>query len=133
MLSHDRAATLPLHTDALIRERARQLVGRAIRRQLWLFFLDEHDVQLPLLVPIDDLPPLPPDEPMVGLVALAEEVGAASVVAVLERFGDETLTPADVAWARHLRDSTTATSIRLRAILLSHRRGVRWIAPDDYL
>jgi hypothetical protein len=26
----------------------------------------------------------------------------------------------------------TATGLPMRAILLSHRRGVRWFAPDDY-
>ena len=133
MLSYDHAATQPLSTDALVQQRATELVGRAIRRQLWLFFLDDDDVQLPLVVPIDDLPIAPPDGVMVAIADLADAVAATSVVAVLERYGSEELTPGDREWARHLRDSCAATSVRLRAILLSHRRGVRWVAEDDYL
>lgn len=133
MLSYESAATLPLSTDALIHERATQLVGRAVRRQLWLFFLDEHDVQLPVIMPIDDLPMSPPSGLIPGIATFSEAVGASSVVAVLERYGDATLSPSDTAWARQLRETCTATSVRLRAILLSHRRGVRWVAEDDYM
>lgn len=133
MLSFDHAATRPLTTDALIQQRATELVGRAVRRQLWLFFLDENDVQLPLIVPIDDLPVSPPDEPMLGIADFADAAGASCIVAVLERYGDDALTSGDKAWARSLREGCGATSIRLRAILLSHRRGVRWVAQDDYL
>jgi hypothetical protein len=133
MISYDSAATQPLTTDALIHERATALVGRAVRRQLWLLFLDENDVQLPVIVPIDDIPVSPPDVLMLGVADIADEVSAASVIAVIERFGDETLTPGDTAWARHLRESCAAASVPLRAILLSHRHGVRWVAEDDYL
>jgi hypothetical protein len=133
MLSYDSAATQPLTTDALIHERATALVGRAVRRQLWLLFLDEHDLQLPVIMPIDDLPVSPPDGAKLPIAAIAQEVGARSVVVVLERYGDDTLTENDKEWARHLRESCAATSVRLRAILLSHRRGVRWVAVDDLL
>jgi hypothetical protein len=133
MLSYDSAATQPLTTDALIHERANALVGRAVRRQLWLLFLDDRDLQLPIIVPIDDLPVAPPEGAMLAIADIAEEVGARAVVAVLERYGDEALTAGDREWARQLRQSCAATSVRLRAILLSHRTGVRWVAEDDYL
>jgi hypothetical protein len=132
MLPFDQAALEPLTTDVLIQQRVADLVGRAIRRQLWLFFLDENSVQLPLVMPCDDLPVYPPDDPVPVYADFAEGCGATSIVAVLERFGDDELTPADTAWARHLHDSC-AGLVPLRAVLLSHRRGIRWIAEDDYL
>jgi len=132
MLSFDHASRQPLTSDALIQQRAAQLVGRAVQRQLWLMFLDDHDYQLPLLVPLEDMPENPPDWQL-PLGDFADEVGASAMFVVLERYGSEALTPADVAWARHIRECCVAASVDLRGILLSHRRGVRWVAPDDYL
>jgi hypothetical protein len=131
MLSFDQASLHPLTTDAQVQLRASQLVGRAVRRQLWIMLLDENDVQLPVIVPIDDLPPAPDGD--LPFAYIVESTGAAAVFVVLERYGGEELTPADRAWAKHVRDGCAAASVRLRGILLSHRRGVRWMAEDDYL
>ena len=132
MLSFDKASLHPLTTDALIQQRATQLVGRAVQRQLWLMFLDADDYQLPLLVPLEDMPESPPDWHL-PLGDFLEQAGASSLFVVLERYGDEALSPADIAWAKHVRASCDAASVDLRGVLLSHRRGVRWVAPDDYL
>lgn len=128
MLPFEQAATQRLTTDALIQERATELVGRAVTRQLWLLFLDANDVQLPLIVPLDDLPSMPLGDTEVYR-EIIDACGAASVVAAIERYGEETLTESDRAWARHLRANIGPV---LRGILLSHRLGVRWIAEDDY-
>jgi hypothetical protein len=133
---YDEAKLQPLTTNALIEERVAELLGRAIRRQLWLLFLDEHDVQLPLLVPLDGLPTSPPDPPDATLRSMlqhcAETAGAHSFIFVLERYADATLTPADIAWARALHSACDEVRMPLRGILLSHKRGVRWVAQDDY-
>lgn len=131
MLSFDQASLSPLTTSELLQQRAAQLVGRAVRRQLWVMFLDEDDYQLPLLMPCDDLPDSPPDWPL-PFDAFADAAGAAAVFVVLERFGSDVLTATDVAWAKHVSESCAAASVDLRGIMLSHRRGVRWVAPDDY-
>jgi hypothetical protein len=60
-------------------------------------------------------------------------IGAARIVLVLERYGPPVLSSADVAWARSLASGCQVAGLNLRAMLLSHRRGVRWIAPDDYV
>lgn len=133
--AYESTVTEPLTSDALIHERVAALVGRACRRQFWLFFLDEHSVQLPLLVPIGDPPshPQPESVALIGMVEhAAEAVGAVSLVVVIERYADETLTPSDLAWAAWLDDAFREHEIALRGILLSHRRGVRWVARDDY-
>ena len=125
----------PLTSDPLIEERIAALVGRACRRQLWFLFLNEVNVQLPLIIPVSD-PPVLPDPTvshLVGNIAQAGEVlDARWVIVVLERFAGAEFTPADKAWARTLGAAFDATTLPIRAILVSHRRGVRWFAPDDY-
>jgi hypothetical protein len=134
-LSFDEAAILPLTTDADIQERVEQLIGRANIRQLWLLFLDEQDTQLPLMIPIDGLPAHPIDEQTAVVLDHLREVmadiGANSVIVVHERYASSTLSQPDIAWAQSLRAACEATGVRLRAQLLSHRAGVRWIADDD--
>lgn len=132
--AYEDSTLAPLSTDALIQQRAAALVGRAIRRQLWVMFLDENDVQMPVLMPIDGIPTEPEegDRLSKALRELVDGVGAHSVVLVLERYGGQELTTSDVAWARALHDAAASVEIRLRAILLSHRGGVRWVAQDDY-
>ena len=126
----------PLTTDALVQERVADLIGRAIQHQLWFLFLDDEQVQLPLIIPVGGLPTRP--DAFLGTVAAqlreAMEVEAAStVIVVIERYADAALTSADREWARAIHDSFERAGVAVRAILLSHRRGVRWVAQDDYL
>lgn len=134
--AYDDAKLVPLDTDAAIERRVTDLIGRATRRQLWLIFLDDEQVQLPTMIPVDDLPTAPQsgDGAMLGgaLAMTAELLGAASVVLVWERYSGDTLTALDRRWASLAHDACDAQGLPLRAMLLSHRRGVRWIAQDDY-
>lgn len=132
--TYDEAKLQPLTTDALIEQRVAELLGRAVKRQLWLMFLDEQDVQLPLLVPLDGMPQLPPTDGSLDalLGQLGDVADAKSFIFVLERYADAELTPADIAWAAALHSACDAADIRLRGILVSHKRGVRWVAQDDY-
>lgn len=126
----------PLGTDDLIQKRVASLIGRAVSRQIWLLFLDEADLQLPLIMPISDIPVAPETGDLANwtevLRGTAEAVGAHGVVVVIERYDAERLTDADRAWARLSREGCRDAEVRLRAVLLSHRRGVRILAPDDY-
>jgi hypothetical protein len=134
---YDREHLAPLTSQAAIEERVQLLIGRAARRQIWLLFLDDEDRQLPLLVPVQDPPSQPAeddDRKFAGLLAqIKDQTNARGLIAVLERFGGATLTPADSAWARMLADAASLSPLRLHGLLLSHARGVRWIAPDDYV
>jgi hypothetical protein len=51
----------PLSTDAEVLDRIDQIIGRDARRDrsLWLLFLAADGVQLPVVVPIDDVPASP--------------------------------------------------------------------------
>ena len=125
-----------LGTDDLIEQRIASLIGRAVSRQIWLLFLDDDNKQLPLVMPISDIPVAPEAGDLAHwtevLRGRTEAVNARSVIVVLERYDAERLTDADRAWARLTRDGCHDAQVPLRAVLLSHRRGVRVLAPDDY-
>jgi hypothetical protein len=133
---YEETQLLPLLTDADIERRVADLVGRANSRQLWLLFLDEMHVQLPLLVPIEGLPAEPSAEQAAGVVYRVREVmgeiGATEVVTVLERYGPSALTAQDAAWVRSLRSACTEAGVILRAQLLSHRTGVHLIGAEEF-
>jgi hypothetical protein len=126
----------PLSTDARIEERVSHLIGEAHTRQLWLLFVDGDDMQLPLLLPIGDLPPMPVPEATAVVVNnlgwLMREIGATRLILVWERRGDNTLAADDVAWVSALATACRGARVPLRAMFLAHCYGVRWIAPDDW-
>jgi hypothetical protein len=124
----------PLTTDEDVLHRAELLLGHAIRRQLWLMFLDEHERQLPLLMPT-----YVPRRPGPGhrenyarvLGVLVEDAEADSIVVAYERRGGDDLTVADRAWLALVRDACGQAAIPLRGPLLVHDGGIRWVAPED--
>ena len=133
--SYEATTRQPLTTPVLIEERVRALIGRACRRQLWFLFLDDNLVQLPLLIPFDGLPSDPGEmvHDLVRAMGRAmDAAGASSVIVVIERYASSGLTTSDLAWARGLHEAFEADERELRGILLSHNRGVRWVAQDDY-
>ena len=133
----DGVQSMPLDTDALIEERVGDLIGRAAARQLWFLFLDELDLQLPLLIPIDGLPFRPDTAQTLEVLERVREVmgdiGASSIVVVFERYGPAALDDRDIEWAKSISTACAECGVELRAELLSHRSGVRWIAADDLL
>lgn len=135
--SYDPDQLLPLSTPERIEGRVLSLVGRATRREIWFLFVNHLDAQLPIILPLEDHPSLPaPGDParfarMMSHVG--EATGAAGVIVVIERYADHMLSPSDLAWASALHGAAAESSLILRGMLLSHARGVRWIAPDDYL
>lgn len=132
----------PITSDHDIQHRVAELLESAVRRQWWTMYLDEDDVQSPLLMPMAGYPERP-DEPcgpegtaaqlMANRVAhIASEIGAAKVIFVWERPGNDLSTPLDRAWAAQLGDACRAEGLPVRAQLILHSHGVRWFAPDDY-
>lgn len=133
--TYSESTAAPLTTPVLIEERVRALIGRACRSQFWFLFLDGDGVQLPMLMPIDDLPADP--HGVVHDVARSidqamEAMDARSVIFVIERYASSALTPSDLAWARGIHEAFDSAGITVSGILLSHNRGVRWVAHDDY-
>jgi hypothetical protein len=132
----DDVADVSLATDEALLERVRDLVEGAYRQQLWFMFLDEHDRQLPLLVPLD-VPDRPGDghsDPLGPFVAaLAEEVRSRSIVVVLERPGDDELTLGDREWFAVVDRACRTAGVVRRGPILAHDDGFRWIAAEDLL
>jgi sarcosine oxidase gamma subunit len=102
-----------------------------------MLFLSSENIQLPYLVPLVDYPSSPSPEAAAQLsIALrhcVEAVDAAKVVFVWERCQNNALTDTDKAWAKTAVEACRLVSVALRAQLVSHRAGVRWLAPDDWL
>jgi hypothetical protein len=134
---HQRTAdSEPLTTLQLVEARVASLIGRAQGRQVWLLFLLPDDVQSPLIMPVSDAPLVPceADLPAWSRVIreASEAVGATAVVVVLERVGGPRATTADRAWARLTVDACRDAGVALRAVVLSHRRGVALLEEDEY-
>ena len=134
-IPYEESGLLPLTSDHDIERRVADLIGRANSRQLWLLFLDEFEIQLPILIPIEGLPSEPTDDESGRVVERVREVmaeiGASSVVFVSERYGPATLSAHDEAWVRSLRKGCVERAVTLRAQLLSHRTGVRFLDADE--
>lgn len=133
--TYEESTATPLTTPVLIEERVRALIGRACRTQLWFLFLDENQVQLPVVMPIADLPADPNDSvhDLARFIShTVDELAARSVIVVIERYASSGLTDTDLAWARGLHSAFDGAAVELGGILLSHNRGVRWVAQDDY-
>lgn len=130
-------AHTPLPARADLDRRVRQLIPCAVQRQLWLLLFDENDVQMPVMIPIGDLP-LHADGPAVDgegvlelLVMMAKEFTVASFVFVLEREGSRSLSDDDIAWLTYLLEVDAGRDFRVRAAYLCHDDGVSGYDDGD--
>jgi len=127
-------ADIPLETDDAIRDRAAALLERAMRRQLWLMFLDDEGYQLPLLMP-STIPRHPSRRHIENFAHfvrdLVDELDAATVVFVLERPGSDAVSTTDREWLGLAVESCQRARVPLRGPLLCHDGGLRWIGPED--
>lgn len=136
------ATQLPVSTDHDIQRRVADLLQGAIRRQWWTLYLDADDVQRPVLMPMAGYPRHPHepcrDEGTAAevlanrLASIVAEIEAAKVIFVWERPGSDQFTPDDRAWAAALGAACRSAGVDVRAQLILHDSGVRWLAPDDY-
>ncbi|MFC4948944.1 hypothetical protein [Pseudonocardia sp. GCM10023141] len=124
----------PLHTDADVLERVRQIVGPAIAAsQLWIMFVDGDGRQAPVVMPVSDVPRHPPTGLLAGLTGvigglhreLITDRGSGSVILTYERVGPDAVQPADREWAAALIGCCERAGMALRGIFLSTRAGVR--------
>jgi len=125
----------PLITDDDVLTRVTLLVRNALRRQLWLMFLDDDDRQLPVLMPTD-VPANPGTTDASNLArfihGVNDDLGARSIVVSLERRGSDVISDDDRAWFRLVRDACAMAELTLRGPVLVHTRGTRWVAVEDY-
>ena len=124
-----------LGSDRDLTERVETLLTGALRRQIWLMFLDDESRQLPVVMP-SYVPRRPRDGEAQGfgrfVRSVMDELGASTAVVTFERPGPDTYDAADREWFRLLRDACVSSGIVLRGPLLCHTTGVRWVSPEDY-
>ena len=118
----------PVTTTEQARDRVADLVGHAISRQLWFMLLDACGRQIPLLIPVDDIPLRPKPGGAAVMAAavgrlLSEHGPCGSVILTLERPGTAALTAPDQAWARELAESFGKV-VRITGMFVAHDEGV---------
>jgi hypothetical protein len=125
----------PLRTDEEVFDRVRELVGAACTHQLWIMFVDGDGRQLPVIVPIADVPRHPDHRGFAGLARvlrglrgeLVTDRGPGAVIVTRERTGDDAVLAADREWAAALAEVCRTAGVALRATFLSTPGGVRWL------
>jgi hypothetical protein len=128
----------PVHTDSELLVRWRQLMGPwgFDRRSPWLLWFDADGFQLPIVVPVDDIPDLPDDLFLTNLVYVVDQIVQAegdgtTVAFTLSRPGSSRLTDSDRTWARELRAHADRAGIALRPVHLATHGSVRPLTLDD--
>ncbi len=103
---------------------------------MWLLFLSPDGVQLPVVVPIDDVPERP--GPLLvgnlcGVIAdvLADAAPGGSAVVTLTRPGNETVDDTDRYWFRTLYRAARERGASLRLLCLATQAGIRQLTLDD--
>ena len=131
----DSVRDIPLDTDADVVQRLEAVLEGAMRRQVWLMFLDENGHQLPVLYPSYlTQKPRKRDAAALGhfIRVLCDELEAEAVIVTYERRGRTDLTEPDRVWLRCLRDACHAADVPFRGPFLLHSGGVVAVPPDDY-
>jgi hypothetical protein len=121
---------LPMPTDADLLAMASELVGPAIRRQTWMFTLDDEQRLGPVVSPIDGIPvdadPAHVARLAATLTAIVESVEEVeSVLLVWERPGSAEVRMQEADWIAGL----AATDAPIRAQMLASDDGVHLVDP----
>ncbi len=127
----------PLRTTSDVLHRVDLLLGEPARqlRSIVLLFLDGEGRQLPVVVPIDDLPERP-DPLLIGNLcwtigeALTQYPGGSAVV-VLTRPAAGQVSDADRCWARNISRSARERGAPIRMLCLATSSGVFRLTPDE--
>ncbi|WP_407318675.1 hypothetical protein UQW22_18465 [Isoptericola halotolerans] len=124
--------------DAALLELATFLCGGVLPRQrvLTLAWLDADDRVTGIAVPVRDVPDRPSDDDAArfgGVIASVtqQSVPGGSVVAMLERPGERSVSPADRAWNDALRVQAAERGFRLHGLFVAAGGAVRPLAMDD--
>ncbi|NOV96459.1 hypothetical protein [Isoptericola halotolerans] len=114
------------------------LAGGVLPREriLTLAWLDADDRVTGIAVPVREVPQHPSDDDAArfgGVIASVtqQSVPGGSVVAILERPGEQSVTAADRAWNTALRAQAAQRDFRLHGLFVAAGGAVRPIAMDD--
>lgn len=122
---------VPVLTDRDVLDRVRCLVDQdaSRRRTLWLMFLAPDGAQLPVLLPIDDVPERPDAAVVASLCSIVAHVlgdasEGGSAVLTLSRPGGLTPSDSDSYWVRALHRAAAEQDIGIRMVCLAAEPGV---------
>jgi hypothetical protein len=118
--------------DGDARELLCNLLGPALRRQLWAFLLGPDGEQLPVVIPIEGIPASPSENDVRSIVAglgtvIDEFAPGGSILFALERPGDELPHAFDELWADSLQAAAHDERVDVFAIYLVHDEGLRML------
>ncbi len=103
-------ASVPVRSSLALTRRWVSLLAPPVfgARSLWLTWLDTSGLMLPLVIPIDDVPPVPEPFALRGLLqmheTIAEQRDVAHLAMALCRPGEAAATDDDEEWAEFLRE-----------------------------
>lgn len=130
------ASRRPLTTDTAKADRIHDLLAPASNpAQLWVLTLDDEARQLPLLLPIEDLPSVPEPATMDTLIeAVATLVHSDfcdefQALFALERLGPYGVTDSDHRWAATLRGACERADVPYAGTFLLSPGGVSVVGP----
>jgi len=124
-----------VRTDDDVVDLVTALLGRAVTRQCWVLFLDDHAGPIPFVLPVSELPWQPDEhvEDFAALVAdIRAQVGGAEVVLAWERPGESKLFPVDWEWIDACECAFREHDVRLRAQVVVHPEGAAMIHLDEH-
>lgn len=105
---------------------------------MWLLFLSGEGMQLPAVIPIDDVPGRPEPQLVSNLCGVISDVlddvapGGSAVVA-LTRPGEGSINADDRRWFHALYDAARQRGTPVRMLCLATRSSVRQLTLDDAL
>jgi hypothetical protein len=127
----------PVDSDDALLDRWRLVLdGETFtRRTLWVTWYDDRNVALPVVVPVEDLPPSP-DEALVDSFGhivgdVLRAADGAWVSCALVRPGSAMVTSEDRAWAAALHASLRHNAVPTRPLVLATARRLRQLVMDD--
>ena len=121
-----------LSTDEEILARVELILDSDARqlRSLVVQFLDDADMELPVVVPVDGIPRQPDGPTVTNLCwiitqVLGEHAPGGSAVLTLTRPGSDEIDPDDLRWYDAITEAAAVEGARIRLVCLGTRDGVR--------
>jgi hypothetical protein len=132
----DNIRTIPLPTDRELIPHLQLMLEEALRRQVWIMFLDEQSRPLPVLIPMDveaEAREGDAAELLQALSCVLLDFENATLVITLERPGPAEIMDRDRRWLGSLRDACVASGQTFRGPFLLLGDCVVQVPPDDYV
>lgn len=127
----------PVRTDDELHDRWQLLLRDETfeERTLWVTWYDERSVQLPVVVPVDQIPSSPDVDFLDKLATVMQgvlgQVDGGWVSLALARPGSGLITSDDRAWADQVRSTLTRHTLAGRPLFLATSGRVRQLVLDD--